>query len=56
MSNYFTIQVTEVRQTSVMIFAETEDEALEIANEDYNAYQHEWDSIDVSFNPIGGNE
>jgi hypothetical protein len=54
MSNYFTIQVTEVRQTSGVIFADSEDEALEIANEDYNLYEHEWDSIDVSFNLIGG--
>jgi hypothetical protein len=55
MSNYHTIQTTEVRQVVFTVFADTQEEALEIANEDYNAYQHEWDSIDVSFNPIGGN-
>lgn len=53
MSNYHTIEITEVRQVLVNIFAETQEEALEIAKEDYQIYDHDWDSVDVSVNPIG---
>lgn len=52
MSSYFTIELTETRQSVITIFAETEDEALEIANEDYNAYGHDWESVNVSYKPI----
>ena len=53
MSNYHTIQMTQVRQVVFTIFADTQEEALEIANDDYQIYDHDWDSTDVSIIAIG---